>query len=97
MTSEFPRMRTFAFVDGIDEVTGHLKDVASFLEVRHVLYRADVVGADGHSDYGAVLDRFWLVQGGDIDSRSTVIITGSYCPRTSVTASRRVWPITSCM
>ena len=76
MTSEFPRMRTFAFVDGIDEVTGHLKDVASFLEVRHVLYRADVVGADGHSDYGAVLDRFWLVQGGDIDSRSTVIITG---------------------
>ena len=76
MTSEFPRMRTFAFVDGIDEVTGHLKDVASFLEVRHVLYRADVVGADGHSDYGAVLDRFWQRQGGDIDSRSTILITG---------------------
>ena len=76
MTSEFPRMRTFAFVDGIDEVTGHLKDVASFLEVRHVLYRADVVGADGHSDYGAVLDRFWQRQGGDINSRSTILITG---------------------
>ena len=76
MTSEFPRMRTFAFVDGIDEVTGHLKDVASFLEVRHVLYRADVVGADGHSDYGAVLDRFWQRQAGDIDSRSTILITG---------------------
>ena len=55
MTSEFPRMRTFAFVDGVDEVTAHLKDVASFLEVRHVLYRANVVRADGHSDYGAVL------------------------------------------
>ena len=36
-------MRTFAFVDGVDEVTAHLKDVASFLEVRHVLFRADVV------------------------------------------------------
>jgi hypothetical protein len=76
MTAEFPRMRTFAFVDDIDEVTGHLKDVASFLEVRHVLFRADVVGTDGHSDYGTVLDRFWQRQATDIDSRSTVIITG---------------------
>lgn len=76
MTGEFPRMRSFAFVDGIDEVTDHLKDVASFLEVRHVLYRADVVRGDGHSDYGAVLERFWQEFGHGIDSRSTVIITG---------------------
>ena len=76
MTSEFPRMRTFAFVDGVDEVTDHLKDVASFLEVRHVLFRANVVRADGHSDYGAVLERFWESQATSIDSRSTVIITG---------------------
>ena len=76
MTSEFPRMRTFAFVDGVDEVTAHLKDVASFLEVRHVLYRADVVRADGHSDYGAVLDQFWEHHSSSIDPRSTVIITG---------------------
>jgi uncharacterized protein with von Willebrand factor type A (vWA) domain len=76
MTSEFPRMRSFAFVDGVDEVSGHLKDVASFLEVRHVLYRAQVVRGDGHSDYGAVLDQFWDRYAGAIDSRSTVIITG---------------------
>ena len=76
MTSEFPRMRTFAFVDGVDEVTAHLKDVASFLEVRHVLYRANVVRADGHSDYGAVLDQFWERHSSSIDPRSTVIITG---------------------
>ncbi len=76
MTSEFSRMRSFAFIDGIDEVTGHLKDVASFLEVRHVLYRADVVGDDGHSDYGTVFERFWDEHGGSIDSRSTIIITG---------------------
>ncbi len=76
MTAEFSRMRSFAFVDGIDEVTGHLKDVASFLEVRHVLYRADVVRDTGHSDYGAVLDRFWERYGSSIDSRSTVIVTG---------------------
>jgi uncharacterized protein with von Willebrand factor type A (vWA) domain len=76
MTSEFPRMRTFAFVDGVDEVTMHLKDVASFLEVRHVLFRANVVRGDGHSDYGAVLEQFWDRQAASIDSRSTVIITG---------------------
>lgn len=76
MTSEFPRMRTFAFVDGVDEVTAHLKDVASFLEVRHVLFRANVVRGDGHSDYGAVLEQFWERQAAGIDSRSTVIITG---------------------
>lgn len=76
MTTEFSRMRSFAFVDGIDEVTDHLKDVASFLEVRHVLYRADVVRDEGHSDYGAVFGRFWERFGSGIDSRSTVIITG---------------------
>jgi uncharacterized protein with von Willebrand factor type A (vWA) domain len=76
MVSEFSRMRSFAFVDGVDEVTGHLKDVASFLEVRHVLYRADVVRDDGHSDYGAVFSRFLERYGPSIDSRSTLIVTG---------------------
>ncbi len=76
MTAEFSRMRSFAFVDGIDEVTDHLHDVASFLEVRHVLYRADVIRDDGHSDYGSVLERFWEHHGDGLDSRSTIIITG---------------------
>lgn len=76
MSAEFSRMRSFAFVDGIDEVTGHLSDVASFLEVRHVLYRADVIAEDGHSDYGAVFGRFWEKHGGGLDSRSTIIVTG---------------------
>jgi uncharacterized protein with von Willebrand factor type A (vWA) domain len=69
-------MRSFAFVDGIDEVTDHLKDVASFLEVRHVIYRAEVVGDDGHSDYGAVFERFLDRHGSAVDSRSTLIVTG---------------------
>ena len=76
MTGEFPRMRSFAFVDGIDEVTDHLKDVASFLEVRHDIYRAEVVGDDGHSDYGAVFERFLDRHGSAVDSRSTLIVTG---------------------
>lgn len=76
MAAEFPRLRSFAFVDAVDEVTQDLHDVASFLEVRHVLYRADVVRADGHSDYGSVLQQFWDRFGTSIDARSTVILTG---------------------
>ena len=76
MSSEFSRMRSFAFVDGVDELTEHLKDVASYLEVRHVIYRADVIRDDGHSDYGAVFDRFWSRYGSSIDSRTTIIVTG---------------------
>jgi len=76
MTTEFSRMRSFAFVDGVDEVSDHLKDVASFLEVRHVLYRADVVRDDGHSDYGSVFERFLERHGNSLNSRSTIIITG---------------------
>lgn len=76
MTTEFSRMRAFAFVDGIDEVTDHLRDVASFLEVRHVLYRADVIADTGHSDYGSVFERFLDRFGPAIDSRSTIIVTG---------------------
>jgi uncharacterized protein with von Willebrand factor type A (vWA) domain len=76
MNAEFSRMRSFAFVDGIDEVTDHLRDVASFLEVRHVLYRANVIATDGHSDYGAVFERFWERHSHSVDSRSTIIVTG---------------------
>lgn len=76
MSAEFNRMRSFAFVDGIDEVTDHLRDVASFLEVRHVLYRADVIADDGHSDYGAVFEKFWEKHGDGLDSRTTIIVTG---------------------
>jgi len=76
INAEFSRLRSFAFIDGIDEVSDHIRDSDSFVEVRHVLYRADVVRDDGHSDYGAVLARFWERYGADVDSRSTIIITG---------------------
>jgi len=76
INAEFSRLRSFAFIDGIDEVSDHIRESDSFVEVRHVLYRAEVVRDDGHSDYGAVLARFWERFGTDVDSRSTIIITG---------------------
>jgi len=77
MNEEFARIRSFAFVDGIDEVTKVFDDRSIQLDARHLLARAAVVWADGHSDYGHVFERFWNVYGlGALGPRTTVIITG---------------------
>lgn len=77
MNEEFSRIRSFAFVDGIDEVTKVFDDRSVQLDARHLLARADLVWADGHSDYGHVFERFWNVYGlGTLGPRTTVIITG---------------------
>jgi uncharacterized protein with von Willebrand factor type A (vWA) domain len=77
MRDEFTRTRLFAFVDGIDEVTALFEQSATPLDARHLLYRANVVWEDGHSDYGSVFRRFWERYGGAaLDPRTTLIITG---------------------
>jgi uncharacterized protein with von Willebrand factor type A (vWA) domain len=77
MKREFARIRLFVFVDGIDEVTDLMKDEATWLAPRNLLYGTKAIAGDGHSDYGQVFDRFWHHYGyADIDPRSTVIITG---------------------
>jgi uncharacterized protein with von Willebrand factor type A (vWA) domain len=77
MKREFARIRLFVFVDGIDEVTDLMKDEATWLAPRNLLYGTRAIAGDGHSDYGNVLHRFWHHFGyADIDPRSTVIITG---------------------
>jgi uncharacterized protein len=74
---EFSRIRLFAFVDGIDEVTELLDTTGHELAPRNLLYGTKVIAADGHSDYGNVFRRFWHLYGyADLDPRVTVIITG---------------------
>lgn len=74
---EFARIRLFAFVDGIDEVTDVMVEGSTWLAPRNLLYGTKVISGDGHSDYGNVLRRFWHQYGyADLDPRSTVIITG---------------------
>jgi uncharacterized protein with von Willebrand factor type A (vWA) domain len=75
--SEFSRVRSFVFVDGIEEVTQILDSAADMAEVaRHVNSGTGVVRFDGHSDYGMVLEDFWGQWGQQIRSRTTVIILG---------------------
>jgi uncharacterized protein len=76
MNEEFAKMRSFAFVDGIDEVTGILDEGGHRMDLRGAFARARVVAADGHSDYGNVFQGFAERYGGDVDARSTLIVMG---------------------
>lgn len=77
VSAEFSRIRLFAFVDGIDEVTDLLDRSGHELAPRNLLYGTNVIIGDGHSDYGNVFRRFWHVYGyADLDPRATVIVTG---------------------
>lgn len=77
MSAQLSKVRTFAFVDGIDEVTHLLDDADDLVEVVHRLNRdADVVWADGHSDYGNALAVFWERWGRQLTARSSVIVLG---------------------
>jgi uncharacterized protein with von Willebrand factor type A (vWA) domain len=76
LAAELAGTRTFAFVDAVDEIT-ELVDRPAPVEPWQILQRGRVVGADGHSDYGAVLAEFWESYGQvGLTHRSTVVIAG---------------------
>ena len=77
LAGEFSTVRSFVFIDGIDEVTRLLAatdDMAEALARVHA--EADVVAADGHSDYGRALESFWGRWGGEITPRTSVVVLG---------------------
>jgi uncharacterized protein with von Willebrand factor type A (vWA) domain len=77
MSTHFSKLRSFAFVDTIDEVTdffGAGVDFGSALQ--RVTTEAEVVWLDGHSDYGNSLETFNTRCGRQLTPRTTVIITG---------------------
>ena len=77
LAGEFSAVRTFVFIDGIDEVT-HLFAGADDLGVAlaRVHEEADVVAAEGHSDYGRALATFQQRWGREITGRTSVVILG---------------------
>ena len=77
MSTHFSRLRTFAFVDTIDEVTEFFGPGVDFgSAVNRITTEAEVVWLDGHSDYGNSLETFYSRYGRQLTSRTTVIITG---------------------
>lgn len=77
ISSEFSKVRSFVFVDGLDEVTRFFEGVEEpAAAVARIQSEANVIVADGHSDYGRALSLFLATYGHDVTSRSTVLILG---------------------
>ncbi len=77
MRSQFSRVRSFVFVDGIDEVTDVLQQAPDVVEAaRHINAAGSGVWLDGRSDYGRALSTFWDTWGEQVRRRTTVIVLG---------------------
>jgi len=77
VSNQFSKVRSFVFIDGLDEVTGFLEGAEDIGEAVHrVNTEADVVWVDGHSDYGHAFGVFWERYGREIGPRTTVLILG---------------------
>ena len=75
--NQFSKVRSFVFIDGIDEVTDYFKATEDIQEAIHrVNTEADVVWVDGHSDYGHAFEVWWEKFGKDVGPKSTVLFLG---------------------
>ena len=77
LSAELPRTRSFVFVDAIDEITELFEHTGHAIEPWQIMRNTNVIGATGHSDYGAVFEQFWEIVGDrELTPRSTVVIAG---------------------
>ncbi len=77
LNNQFSKVRSFVFIDGLDEVTDFFENVDDITEAIHrVNTEADVIWVDGHSDYGHAFEIFDERFSKDIGSKTTVIILG---------------------
>jgi uncharacterized protein with von Willebrand factor type A (vWA) domain len=73
----FRKLRSFAFVERIDEVTEIFERERTFRTVSERIAReAGVSDVSGYTDYGRVWLEFLARVGDDLDPRSTVIVLG---------------------
>jgi hypothetical protein len=77
ISSQFSKVRSFVFVDGLDEVTSLFEGADDPSDaVARINAEADVIAFDGHSDYGRALLTFHERFVGDVTSRTTILILG---------------------
>lgn len=76
LSSEFQRVRSFAFVDTVDEVTAIFEDEDFARAAERMRREAKVVRIDSNSNYGASFESFWRTFGADLGPKSTVLILG---------------------
>ncbi len=77
ISSQFSKVRSFVFIDGIDEVTRFFEHADDPVDAVHrINTEADVVWVDGHSDYGHAFSVFWERWGEEITPRTSVLLLG---------------------
>jgi len=77
MAGQFSKVRSWVFIDGIDEVTRFFQESDEITEAVHrVNTEADVVWVDGHSDYGHAFEVFRDRHLGEITPKTSIILLG---------------------
>jgi len=77
LSGQLGKVRSFVFVDAIEEVTEQLRDRAGMAEAMRALgTSAGITRFDGHSDYGHALADFWRRWGAEVTPRTTLIVLG---------------------
>ncbi|SUA78679.1 Uncharacterized protein conserved in bacteria [Nocardia otitidiscaviarum] len=77
LREQFSRVRIFAFVDRVDEVTGLFDQVTPLDQVtKRIFTETRVVGIEGHSDYGSALRGFADDFPDAVTSRTSLLILG---------------------
>ncbi|MEU1983950.1 VWA domain-containing protein [Nocardia sp. NPDC019395] len=77
LREQFSKVRIFAFVDNTDEVTRFFDPHTQLDEaMQRIFAEADIVGFNGHSDYGSALTSFAEGFPDAVTSRSALLILG---------------------
>ena len=77
MASQFSKVRSWVFIDGIDEVTRFFQESDDIAEaIQRVNTEADVVWVDGHSDYGHALEVFRERHLTEVTPKTSIILLG---------------------
>lgn len=77
LNGEFSTVRSFVFIDGVDEVTQLFDECDSPTEAAdRIAAEANMVAADGHSDYGRVFQAFQQRYLDSLSPRTTVLVLG---------------------
>jgi uncharacterized protein with von Willebrand factor type A (vWA) domain len=77
MQSEFSKVRSWVFIDGVDEVTRFFDESDELITaINRVNTEADVVWVDGHSDYGHAFEVWHERHIREVTRKSSIILLG---------------------
>lgn len=76
LQEQFSKVRSFAFIDTLDEITGLFEKYEFSEATKRMLHEAELVWLDGHSDYGHSLKVLHEQYADAISPRATVLVLG---------------------